>query len=571
MKSRDRITLIKESMANFPRSDFLETGTKLFVTILGNDFSDSAYKKTFSAAEFLDQYDQGNYNEEKVKKDDDKFIKSIISNVHLSLIITKNDLKSLAKQEGTKWEGRDESLWSGFVFLVAEAKRERDYPRKADYERITRIINRRMNSPVVLLLCRPRSRKISLSLIDRRPNKKQQERDVIGDKVSMLYAVNCRKPQKAALERLNDLNVVSLIRNSKRPQDNRYFDAIVQKWHKIISIEKHTKEKTMKTKCNVEPRTIFCHDNLKVLRGINDECVDLIYLDPPFNKNKTFTAPIGTTASGASFKDTWGKEDLKDESVDQIKGEDNLKEYLDSVKNFSDISNYCYLVSMALRLLEMRRILKKGGSLYYHCDHTMSAYIKILLDCVFGVKQHQNEIVWCYEKPRPASKRFKQNFDTIYFYTKDGGQHYFLPQTVARSDGSFGKRTFKRPDGTIYKSKYEGKLLGNWWADIPSFATRMTAKERTKYPTQKPTALLERIIKASSKEKDLVLDPFCGCATTCIAAEKLGRQWIGIDISKKAYELVERRLAEEFPADMLRRAPSFKNTPPPKNHNRNTS
>ena len=139
---------------------------------------------------------------------------------------------------------------------------------------------------------------------------------------------------------------------------------------------------------NVKPRTIFCHDNLDILRGMDDACVDLIYLDPPFNKNEIFTAPTGTTASGASFKDIWKQEDIKEEWVEQIKGEDELRTYLESVREFTPhISNYCYLVYMAIRLLEMKRVLKGGGSLYYHCDHTMSAYIKVLLDMVFGLTE----------------------------------------------------------------------------------------------------------------------------------------------------------------------------------------
>ena len=570
MKSRDRITLIKKSMANFPGSDFLETGTKLFAAILGNDFSDSAYNKTFSAAGFLDQYDEGNYNEEKVKKDDDKFIKSIISNVHLSLIITKKDLKKMAEKEGAKWEGKDESLWGSFIFLVAEAKGQRDYPKKADYERITRIINRRMSSPVVILLCRARSRKVSLSLIDRRVNKIQRELDVLGDKVSMLYAINCRKPSIAALKRLKDLSVVALIKNLRSSQDNKYFDTIVQEWHKIISVEKLKKEETMKRECNVDPRTIFCHDNIDVLREINDECIDLIYLDPPFNKNKTFTAPLGTTASdiGASFKDTWGEEDLKDESMDHIEGEENLKEYLDSVKNFNkDVSYYCYLVSMALRLLEMRRILRPGGSLYYHCDYTMSHYIKILLDMIFedGLK---NEIIWSYVSGGVARNSFPRKHDSIYFYTKRGGEHTFNPVRVRKEgiresdiwiDEKDGEECIWYIKPNTNKSKPKGvrklanKYLGDVW-EMPII--NPMARERVGYPTQKPIALLERIITASSNEGDMVLDPFCGCATACVAAEKLERNWVGIDISDKAYELVIHRLAVEVPR-LFKEDPNF--------------
>ena len=168
------------------------------------------------------------------------------------------------------------------------------------------------------------------------------------------------------------------------------------------------------------------------------------------------------------------------------------------------------------------------------------------MDEVFGKENFRNEIVWGYEKPRSAKKVFRKNHDTVFFYTKSN-KWKFTPQRVPKLDGTFEMRKpFKRPDGSVWYPKEPGKQAGSWWYDIPSFATRMSAKERTGYPTQKPLALLERIIKASSDEGDMVLDPFCGCATTCVAAEKLGRQWVGIDISEKAAELVKERIHNEL-------------------------
>ena len=152
----------------------------------------------------------------------------------------------------------------------------------------------------------------------------------------------------------------------------------------------------------IKNRTLFCKDNLDILQNIDSHTIDLIYLDPPFNKKKVFTAPIGSSAEGASFKDYFREEDVKDEWLQTIK-EDHIELYnfLNGVKNISSnkqyLYNYCYLAYMAIRLLEMHRILKDTGSLYFHCDPTMSHYIKLLMDIIFGEKNFRNEIIWCYE------------------------------------------------------------------------------------------------------------------------------------------------------------------------------
>ena len=296
---------------------------------------------------------------------------------------------------------------------------------------------------------------------------------------------------------------------------------------------------------------------------MNDECVDLIYLDPPFNKNKTFDAPINSTAKGARFEDIWEEALIKDEWVDQIRGEDDLKEYLESVKNFSHISNYCYLVYMAIRLLEMRRVLKWGGTLYYHCDHTMSAYIKVLLDMIFSVNGFRNELIWCYSGGGVPTKDFPRKHDTIYRYSK-GEVDYFQVEYKEYKENTqqVGKHSTLSGGGDINLKR--GTPVTDWWIDIKTVTG--WAAERTGYPTQKPVALLERIIKASSKLGQVVLDPFCGCATTCVAAEKLDRNWIGIDISKKAHDLVCERLEEEvYPhgtRDWMMEEPNFETEPP---------
>ncbi|MCY4302291.1 MAG: DNA methyltransferase, partial [Aestuariivita sp.] len=153
------------------------------------------------------------------------------------------------------------------------------------------------------------------------------------------------------------------------------------------------------TECNVPNRTIFCDDNLDVLREINSGCIDLIYLDPPFNKNKRFTAPIGSSAEGAEFDDIFREEDVKDEWLVTIKEDQpELYHYLNGIQGVGNSYNFAYLAYMAIRLLECHRLLKETGSIYFHCDPTMSHYLKTLMDCVFGEGNFRNEIVWCYRK-----------------------------------------------------------------------------------------------------------------------------------------------------------------------------
>ena len=298
----------------------------------------------------------------------------------------------------------------------------------------------------------------------------------------------------------------------------------------------------------IKNRTIFCKDNLDILKGIDTKTIDLIYLDPPFNKKKVFTAPIGTSAEGASFKDWFTQEDLKEEWVQEI-GEDwpTVYELLNAVKNIEGRTayNFCYLAYIAIRLIECHRVLKNTGSVYLHCDATMSHYLKLLLDCIFGEKNFKNEIVWCYTGPSNTKRYYPRKHDSLFFYVKN-----------AQDDYVFNTQSIKIPyakletgnTGGIFKQAAildkAGKIPEDWWEEKRDGMTPVgrIQTERTGYPTQKPLALIERIIKASSNEGDVVLDPFCGCATTCVAAEKLNRQWIGVDISVKAYELVKTRI-----------------------------
>ncbi|MBE8232937.1 MAG: hypothetical protein HAW67_04320 [Endozoicomonadaceae bacterium] len=306
------------------------------------------------------------------------------------------------------------------------------------------------------------------------------------------------------------------------------------------------------TKCNVANRTIFCKDNLDILRAINNECIDLIYLDPPFNKNKVFAAPIGSSAEGAEFKDIFRESDLKDEWVESIKEDNhNIHNLLQGIKSFNKRNNYnyCYMVYMAIRLLEMHRILKPTGSLYLHCDPTMSHYLKLLMDCIFDENNFRNEIIWCYTGPgSPHMRQFNRKSDSIFWYSK--GDKWIFNKDDIRVPFKDPNQTLRRAMSTtqsftkedVEKYREKGKVPENWW---PMRIAARSKKEYCGYPTQKPIALLERIIMASSNEGDIVLDPFCGCATTCVAAEKLKRQWIGTDISVKAYDLVKQRLGDE--------------------------
>ena len=294
-------------------------------------------------------------------------------------------------------------------------------------------------------------------------------------------------------------------------------------------------------------RIIYHKDNLDILQGLNSESVDLIYLDPPFNKKKTFSAPIGSTAEGASFSDIFREEDVKNEWVQEIKAEYyGLYTYLNSIRDISEkkgkhyLYNYCYLCYMAIRLIEMKRILKETGSIYYHCDQTMSHYIKILMDIIFGEKNFRNEIVWGYRTQGVSMRWWPRKHDVIFMFGKTDNCHY--KPTVERQ---YYQKAFRHTKKDESGKDYVDTYLRDIWDHDETKPTISQSKERTGYPTQKPLKLLERIIQASSNEGDLVLDPFCGCATTCVAAEKLNRQWIGIDVSHKAYELVQERMQKE--------------------------
>ena len=280
------------------------------------------------------------------------------------------------------------------------------------------------------------------------------------------------------------------------------------------------------------------------MRGMNSESVDLIYLDPPFNSKSNYAAPIGSEAAGAEFKDTWTLSDLDIAWLDLIETRHPaLNRVIQAAMTKSDKS---YLVYMAVRLLELHRILKSTGSFYLHCDPTMSHYLKLVMDAIFGNPNIRNEIIWHYRRWTGKAKRFQRLHDVILFYTKSDKHKFNVLYDDYTANSLKRKQHFhtRIKDGDVFITSInkKGVRAGDVW-NIPVLNSQ--AKERTGYPTQKPLALLERIIKASSYESDIVFDPFCGCATTLVAADHLHRQWIGIDISSKAVDLVIDRIKQD--------------------------
>lgn len=268
-------------------------------------------------------------------------------------------------------------------------------------------------------------------------------------------------------------------------------------------------------------------DNLPVMRGMNDASVDLIYLDPPFNSRADYAAPIGSKAAGAAFKDTWTLRDIDVAGLDLIEQKHpTVSRVIRAALTNSDKS---YLIYVGERLLEMRRLLKATGSIYLHCDPTMSHYLKLLMDAIFGRKNFRNEIVWWYKGTGDPMRMFPRKHDIILFYGKSTETTYNKIYIEAKKTSGWTGKSTKRCDSV--------------W-EINTIYQSAERHMRTGYPTEKPLALLKRVIRASSNEGDTVLDPFCGCATACVAAHELGRQWVGIDVSSKAFTLVRQRIRD---------------------------
>lgn len=364
---------------------------------------------------------------------------------------------------------------------------------------------------------------------------------------------------------------------------------------------------------------LYYGDNLDILqRHIADESVDLVYLDPPFNSNANYNVLFkekdGAQAASQirAFEDTWSW-DQEDESVfaEMVTKGGKVADCLQAFRTFmGPCDMLAYLVMMAPRLVELRRVMKSTASIYLHCDSSASHYLKMLMDAVFGATNFRNEIIWKRKTGRGETqhKSFKYGTctDTILFYSKtednifnsqynymaDGYQEYVdkffkhtdeqgrcyriadLSSPSPRPNLRYEYKGYKPPDNgwAISKEKMEqwdkegrlyfpknkdgriqrkrfldelkGKPVQSLWDDIEMISSQ--SSERLGYPTQKPIALLERIIQASSNEGDVVLDPFCGCGTTIAAAQKLNRNWIGIDITHMAITLMKKRLLDTF-------------------------
>jgi DNA modification methylase len=367
-------------------------------------------------------------------------------------------------------------------------------------------------------------------------------------------------------------------------------------------------------------KKLYYGDNLTILREhLADETIDLIYLDPPFNSqanyNVLFKTPEGekSQAQITAFEDTWTW-NIESErfllELKQIKGE--LYQLLDLlVMTLGKNSLSAYLVMMAIRLVELHRVLKSTGSLYLHCDPTASHYLKMILDIIFGARNFRNEICWKRTHAHNSAKKYGSVHDIILFYTKtnqfiwnnqytpydqeyietffdsideNGKRYQRIDLTGAGiSQGVTGQKWrnidvtskgrhwaytldkleefdknnrihWPKKEGGVprlkrYPEDLQGILLQDVWTDIKPIHN--LSNERLGYPTQKPLALLERIILSSSNEGDLILDPFCGCGTTIHAAEKLNRQWIGIDITHLAISLIEKRLRDAFSSSYI--------------------
>jgi len=345
-------------------------------------------------------------------------------------------------------------------------------------------------------------------------------------------------------------------------------------------------------------------------RHVKDETVDLVYLDPPFNSNASynvlFAEQNGSQAAAQikAFEDTWRWDQAAAQAYEQVvETGGSVSEALQAFRKLLGPSNMlAYLAMMAPRLVELRRVLKVTGSIYLHCDPTASHYLKLLMDGVFGAAGFRREIVWQRSLSHGGPSSYNAVHDTIFYYSKgpkpiwnpqfqsqdpayvqshysladEQGRRYQLVAAHGAGQGParrFGKRILEPPQGrhwawdqdTIdrllaegrivftgtgkprykrYLSDSPGKPATDLWADI--FPVNSQAAERLGYPTQKPEALLERIIRASSNEGDTVLDPFCGCGTTIAVAQRLNRRWIGIDITHLAVTLIKHRLRDVF-------------------------
>ena len=313
---------------------------------------------------------------------------------------------------------------------------------------------------------------------------------------------------------------------------------------------------------------LYYGDNLDVLRRkIAAESVDLCYIDPPFNSKRNYFQIYNNQGSedraqAQAFVDTWNWGDEAVEGLDYILSIDRLnprpgdtrwaEQTVELIRGLEKVlgrgSLLAYLVHMTLRIVEIHRVLKPTGSFYLHCDPTASHYLKLVLDAVFCGQGGNfiNEIVWCYTGPgSPGMRQFNRKHDTIFWYSKgptwtfnvDEVRAPHNPKTKANYKPGLEGSGFVGADHVIHEL---GKVPETWW----QMAIAPRGKEYMGYPTQKPEALLERIIKATSNDDGIVLDAYCGCGTTVAVAQRLGRRWIGIDITYQSISLILKRMQD---------------------------
>ena len=329
-------------------------------------------------------------------------------------------------------------------------------------------------------------------------------------------------------------------------------------------------------KPNWENRTLFHGDNLDFMRAMDSETVDLIATDPPFNKNKDFHATPDSLSAGASFQDRWTwEEGIMAPWMQDITGSGwkNLAMVIATSRSVHSDALGAFLCFLGVRLIEMHRLLKPDGSIVLHCDHTAGHWIRAAMDAVFGRQNFRNEIIWHYGKMSNATKNFPSCHDTLLRYSKSSN-YTFTP--IKGADSEYRTRFAKWLEGEqvfygrvkhltdkliLLRVKKVEKCLGRELKDddvlfdfdvefkvqsdvIYNSIIKGNSNEKTGYPTQKPVGLYERIIRATSNEGDMVLDPFAGCVTTCLAAEQTGRRWVGIDLWKKVFEVLKERIED---------------------------
>ncbi len=308
----------------------------------------------------------------------------------------------------------------------------------------------------------------------------------------------------------------------------------------------------------VRPNKLFYGDNLDILRGtgIPSESVDLCYIDPPFNSKRDYNQIYKRIndekdlAQAQAFKDTWVWDDRAREGQQELisnAGSRFSSETIELIKGLRNVlkegSLLAYLISITLRAVEIHRVLKPTGVFYLHCDPTASHYLKIVLDSIFIPKggDFANEIIWCYAGGGIPKHDFPRKHDVLLRYTKST-EYYYVPEYREYTAGTV-QRGRTKVKGKYFDAglRKEGTPVNDWWTDVPKI-TSPTDPEKLGYPTQKPRALLKRIIETSSREGDVVLDAYCGCGTTIDVAQRLNRNWIGIDITYQSIGLVYQRL-----------------------------